>query len=60
MTINQEEEKRQQIMVNFYTTTSHKHKMRQKMWEDQATADQANRFSEATRGQRQEGVTNKK
>jgi hypothetical protein len=58
--INQEEEKRQQIMVKFYLSNSHKHKMRQKMWEDQATADQANRFSEATGGQREEVVTNKK
>jgi hypothetical protein len=32
---------------------SHKHEMRQKMWEDQATTDPTNRFSEASRGHKQ-------
>jgi hypothetical protein len=30
------------------------------MWEDKATTDPTNKFSEATGGHEQEGVTNKK
>ncbi len=34
--------------------------MSRKMWEDKATTDPTNRFSKATGGHKQEGVTNKK
>jgi hypothetical protein len=60
MPINQGEENRQQKWRNFYTTISPKYKIRQKMWEDKATTDPTNSFSEAMGGHKQEGVTNKK